>query len=253
VYVGAAADPSYWDHYWLDQADRVSYLTRIPDRSVILAKVREHLPKGSLVLEGGSGLAQQSRYLLELGFVPVALDYAASTIATVRRRIPEVRPVRGSVFGLPFRDRAFDGYLSLGVIEHYFDGFDRAAQEMARCLRPEGIPFLTFPHMSRLRRLKAVAGRYTAWPGSDTSPADFYQFALDDRRVRERFQSLGFSCVDAVRFLGATGLEHEVPVMRKVMNDTNRLSRKFRVLVDVTCRWFCSHCILLVLKKQSDS
>ena len=251
VYLGEVADQRYWDRYWLDQADRISYGMRIPDRNVILAKVREHLPKGSLVLEGGSGLAQQSWYLSKLGFDPVALDYAGTTLATVRRRIPEVRPVRGSVFDLPFQDRAFDGYLSLGVIEHYYDGFDRAAQEMVRCLRTEGLLFLTFPHMSRLRRLKALAGCYSPWPGSATSPADFYQFVLDDRRVRERYERLGFRCVEAVRFLGATGLENEVPGIRKVMNELNRFSKKFRILVDLTGRWFCSHCILLVLRKQS--
>jgi SAM-dependent methyltransferase len=157
------------------------------------------------------------------------------------------------VFDLPFRDRAFDGYLSLGVIEHYFDGFDRAAEEMARCLRSGGLLFLAFPHMSRLRRLKASSGRYAEWAGSETSPADFYQFALDDRRVRLRYHRLGFQCVEAVRLLGATGLEHEVPRMRAIMKDTNRLSRRVRSVVDLTCRWFCSHCILLVLRKQSEA
>jgi SAM-dependent methyltransferase len=251
VYTGGPADPPYWDRYWWNQGERIPYADRIPHRNPILNKVREHLPRGSVVLEGGSGLAHQSWYLSRLGFVSIALDYAGATLARVRQRIPEVRPVQGSVFELPFRDCVFDGYLSLGVIEHYFEGFDLAATEMARCLRPEGILFLTFPHMSRLRRLKAVAGWYTEWPRSDTSPTDFYQFALDEQRVCEHYQSLGFRYLEAVRFLGATGLENEIICVRKIIRKEGHLSRYFRILVDSSFRWLSSHCILIVLKKQS--
>jgi SAM-dependent methyltransferase len=157
------------------------------------------------------------------------------------------------VFEPPFRDRAFDDYLSLGVIEHYFDGFDRAAEEMARCLRPGGLLFLTFPHMSRLRRPNAAIGLYAAWPESDTPPADVYRFALDDWRVRERFQKPGFRCVEAARLLGAAGLEHEVPGVRKATNEINRVSMKFSGVIDITCRWFCSHFILIVLERPSEA
>ena len=79
---------------------------------------------------------------------------------------------------LPFEDNSFDGIWSLGIIEHFLDGYDAIAREMQRVLREGGYLFLTFPAMTKIRDWKALRGEYTPWEAVDQEPEGFYQFSL---------------------------------------------------------------------------
>ena len=47
-----------------------------------------------------------------------------------------------------------DAYWSLGVIEHFFNGYKEIAEEANRILKNKGFIFLTFPSMNILRKQK---------------------------------------------------------------------------------------------------
>jgi len=49
---------------------------------------------------------------------------------------------------LNFPDHYFDGYWSLGVIEHFYKGYDEIIHKIYRVLHPGGFLFLTVPEMS---------------------------------------------------------------------------------------------------------
>lgn len=254
VYVGEAAGADFWDRHWLGSAD-VRYSAEPPRRSLVVRETRRFLPAGRLVLEGGCGLAVNSWNLHRLGYHTLALDYAQRTLHHIARRVPEVRPLAGDVHRLPLSTASIDGYWSLGVVEHFYDGYSSIRDEMARVVRPGGYLFLTFPAMSWLRRAKARLGLYPRWRPERGETDRFYQFALAARLVTADFESHGFRLVRATGDLGVTGLCEELGGLGRLLNRAlsgrGRAARLTRAAVNAVVRPFAYHLRLLVLQRIS--
>lgn len=256
VYLSQRASPDFWDSQWSASARKHLY-DRLPRRSLVVNQTQRCVGRGELVLEGGCGLAQNAWHLHRSGYRTIALDNVPRTLSEVQRRVPQVRPVRGDVRALPLPDVSIDAYWSIGVIEHWYSGFDEAMSEMARVLKVGGHLFLTFPYMNRLRKLKARLGSYPLWePDRDQLDA-FYQFALDHRVVTRQFEGAGFQLVAKKPFLAVTGLEEEMPRRParwlQRTRGSRHLAKAFRTFVAIALRPWTSHCILLVLRKGQDS
>jgi SAM-dependent methyltransferase len=161
VYINTAADAAYWDSHWSqfcsggDVRNYVSVVNRH-----VLKCTRRHVAPGSRILEGGCGRGQNVYTLHANGYDVYGVDFAPETVSRINNAIPELKVSLGDVRHLPFEEGFFDAYWSLGVIEHFYDGYDEVSREMRRVLRKGGYLFLTAPSMSRLRRLKAALGRY---------------------------------------------------------------------------------------------
>lgn len=256
VYVGAAADADFWDRRWMD-GDRAAYGGSISPRGLVVRETRRFLAAGSLVLEGGCGLAVDSWRLHQLGYRTLALDYALRTLFYVGRRAPEVRPLAGDVTRLPLPDASVDGYWSLGVIEHFYRGYAGIQDEMRRVLRPGGYLFLTFPSMNRLRRTKARLGLYPEWRPSADELGRFYQFALPADDVARGFEAAGFERVRSVSFLGVTGLCEELGALGmrldRLLSGRSRPVRLLRAALDLVVRPLSHHSRLLVLRRETVS
>jgi SAM-dependent methyltransferase len=131
-------------------------------------------------------------------------DYAKQTVSTLHKYVPELKVILSDVRTLPFRDEYFIAYWSLGVIEHFQEGFESIALEMTRVLKNGGYLFLTFPYISPIRNLKARFGLYKPWDkGTDLN--NFYQFALDAHEVSTQFKGLGFKLVKCKPYDTKTG------------------------------------------------
>ena len=98
-----------------------------------------YLPPGSRVLEGGCGRANKVKALADAGFAAVGVDYAAESVELARQVYPGLDIQVGDVRMLPFPDGAFDGYWSIGVIEHFWAGYDDILREARRVLKPGGV------------------------------------------------------------------------------------------------------------------
>lgn len=252
VYLRESAVPEFWDARWDESPQRRLY-DHLPARSLVLRQTPRFVPRGGLVLEGGCGLAQNAWHLTRSGYRTVALDSVPRTLFEVGRKIPQVRPVRGDVRALPLPDASLDAYWSIGVIEHWYSGYQEARDEMARVLAPGGHLFLTFPYMSPVRRLRARRGSYPEWQGDAASLESFYQFALHDRQVTRRFEESGFELVARRPFLGVSGAEEELPPplarALRATRGTGLLARAVRTSLAFALRPWTSHCILLVLRR----
>ena len=73
-----------------------------------------------------------------------------------KAEVPDLNIETGDITNLVFGNSEFDGYWSLGVVEHLESGAGKAFDEMARVIKENGYLFITFPHMSKLRKIKAV-------------------------------------------------------------------------------------------------
>jgi len=232
------------------------YKPRVSPFNFVVNTTRKYLPTTSLILEGGAGLAQNSWYLYLAGYKTIALDFAPKTVEFLKQHRPEVCPVLGDVRNLSLENESVDGYWSLGVIEHFYDRYGAILSEMHRVIKKDGYLFLTFPHMSKLRQIKARKGLYETWQENGDLVGDFYQFALDDHRIIKDIEESGFKLVSKRSFDGVKGLKDETKIGRswlQALYDGKTLkTRLVKRLLDMLLRPWASHMALLVFNKQSN-
>lgn len=208
VYLRANASSEFWDEHWNEQ-DKPRLLLNPPKHRYICGLTKRYVPVGSAVLEGGCGLGDKVRALQANGYSAVGVDFAKETVSWLHQNLPQLNIVEGNVMDLDFEDDSFDGYWSLGVIEHFYDGYDPIIAEAHRVLRPGGVMFLTFPAMNGVRARKASAGLYAEWVESEERLSRFYQFALDPQRVSEVCKRHGMDLVERRGIGSFKGIEEE--------------------------------------------
>jgi len=253
IYIGHAATEEFWDSHWKTDDFRRA-VTATPN-SWVAKTTRRFLSKGSRVLEGGCGPANHVYALQNQGFEAVGVDFAPKTVSLLKDAAPELDIRLGDVRSLPFENQSFDGYWSLGVIEHFWGGYQQIAEEMHRVLRKEGFLFLTFPAMTDIRVWKAKRGKYSIWQDGAREPDGFYQFALSSEETIENFSELGFDLVHQEHEGSFKGLKDEItwlqPVFQPLQRSSSLLARVMKRGINETVppKWF-GHMSVLVLQKN---
>lgn len=249
VYYSREADASFWDEHW---SGRISEADITRFNWDVVRWTRRFLPEGSKVLDAGCGPAHTVWSLRKAGFDASGVDYALETVEAVKGVFPDLQVVHGDARSLPFEAGALDGIWSLGVIEHFPEGYGAIVKEMARVLRPGGFAFVTFPAMSPLRRIKAALGAYPSFNGDF---AGFYQFALDPASVTEEFGQSGLHAVATAPRGGLMGLKHEWraarPLLQRVFDSRSPAVRLVRGGLNRALAPFSFHTRLLVFQKPA--
>jgi SAM-dependent methyltransferase len=244
-----AADASFWDAQWgaLDLKAFMDHCESWP----FMPWTRRYLkPEDGPILEGGCGLGQAVRCMHLAGYQVTGVDYAANTVKSLREHYPELDIREADVRKLPFPDATFAGYWSLGVIEHFLEGYDAILAEMARVVRPGGYVFITVPFMSPLRRLKARLGCYTAL--RDAPPdSKFYQFLLDPGRLFTDLLRHGFVPVEKTAQDGIKGFKDEVPLFRAWLQRVYdwKTAVRLRPRLDRFFSCFAGHILLIIARR----
>lgn len=105
------------------------------------------------ILEAGCGLGGWVHYFRERGHDVIGVEYEASVVQRVKAYDSSFPIVQGDITNLDFPDNTFDAYISLGVIEHFEEGPQKALNEARRVLKPKGLAFITVPYLSFFRRI----------------------------------------------------------------------------------------------------
>lgn len=256
IYVQQAATSDYWDEHWhIDQSIR-DKLTSAKSTWVTEVNQRYLKPEDGLILEGGCGTAIHVAALVNNGYQCIGVDYASRTVQTINKTIPELIVQQGDVRNLQFEDSSFVGYWSLGVIEHFWEGYRQIAMEMERVIKPGGYLFLTFPYLSPLRRLKARLNLYPKW-NEKKAPPSFYQFALDHTGVIEDFRQQGFELLEHQPMLGFRAIKEELGILNPLLcklydyRGQSILIRGFKFALSQIATPLSGHMILLVFRKRN--
>lgn len=152
VYINSLATSQFWDDHW--QTNNFEKAVKNNHNPFIIKNTQRYLSTGSRILEGGCGRGDKVYSLQNHGFDAYGVDFAPEVIEKINNVVPELQVTLGDVRKLEFSSNFFDGYWSLGVIEHFFNGYEDIASEMNRVLRPGGILFLTAPGLSPIRKLR---------------------------------------------------------------------------------------------------
>lgn len=253
VYITESATPEFWDHHWEKQV-KETYFSPPAHRTTVWI-TKKYLPVGATILEGGCGMGDKVYALHKAGFKAKGIDYAQTTVEMIKQHWPHLDISLGDVRELPFPSESFDGYWSLGVIEHFIDGYNEIAKEIARVLRPGGYLFLTFPMMNPIRRMRAESGAYqTLEINDDSLSQNFYQYALDPDSVIEEFTSLGFTVVQRGGLSSFDCLAEETrwfkPVDALLHLLPFGLRTKLGVIADMALGRYFGHVALLVLRRN---
>ena len=257
IYLEENATSHFWDRLWSDSDLKKTVLSGQSDWFVSKVTKLFLKPGRSIrILEGGCGKGQYVYALRHVGYDAYGLDFAKETVKRIQDLFPELNIQYGDVRNIPFPDSHFHGYWSLGVIEHFYEGYDAIADEMQRVIKKRGYLFITFPCMSPIRRLKAKLHQYPAFDSEDFDQKRFYQFALPHKKVIESFRKRGFVPVFKKSLDGLGGLKRETHalMLKKALSwmekQNGMFARITRVALDIILAPFFGHSILIVLKKK---
>jgi SAM-dependent methyltransferase len=255
IFFKEKATADFWDKHWASIRSSGTDISAI--KSTWASRfVQEYIdPSEGVILEGGCGNAEHVSALVNNGYNVVGIDNAEKTVETLKEHFPYLDIRKADVRRIPFENGFFRAYLSLGVIEHFRDGYERVLDEMYRVMEEGGYLFLAVPYMSPLRRIKALLGCYCYWSG-DVIPESFYQFALDYRNVIRDVENKGFRLVKVSPFDMASGVELELSpgkagFINKLLKypGKNIFVRFFRKMIYLFLKHSANHTVMMVFRK----
>jgi ubiquinone/menaquinone biosynthesis C-methylase UbiE len=252
VYIGKTlANNEFWDQRW-QKSNIKDVFIHPPKHRFLVFMTKKYLPLHAKVLDGGCGMGGTVFALDLAGFEAYGIDFAQETVDLIQVNWPHLHISYGDVCSLPFADNFFDGYWSIGVIEHFYDGYEAILNEMSRVIKPGGYLFLDFPAMSLLRKRQAVKNQYPPFDEQAVNVGAFYQFALDPDEVRKTVEHRGFQFVKQYGRGALMGLKTEYKVFKPVARFLSNLPWgvwiKMNLLCDPILGNFSGHVCFLIFK-----
>ena len=117
----------------------------------IESEFRKYLPRDGNILEAGAGRGRWVIYLRRQGYDVTGIEIARAEIAAAKAFDPSVPIEYRDVLKTGFPEQSFDAVISLGVLEHFEDGPERALAEVRRILKPGGLFLVTVPTQNLVR------------------------------------------------------------------------------------------------------
>ncbi|MDD3607708.1 MAG: class I SAM-dependent methyltransferase [Candidatus Moranbacteria bacterium] len=255
VFQEARSDPDFWDKLWRSDDLKKEILKGKKDRFVSRI-TKKFIPpsRSNRIIEGGCGKGQFVYSLSLCGYDAYGVDYAKKTIEKINLTMPDLKISCQDVRKMNFPDNFFDGYWSLGVIEHFYEGYDKIVKEAKRVIKPGGYLFLTFPYMSPLRKIKAKLGLYPVFDKNKFQTDFFYQFALNHKNVTAHFARSGFTLIEKMPLDGIKGLKDEIvvfkPVLQKIYGRDKFVLKVISKMISLVFSNVSGHSMLIILKKR---
>jgi len=133
--------------FWSDRnflLSRAKFVV-IAEEIAALARALDRPPR---VLDAGVGRCRLQR-LFQLRYPGVEVEWHGLDLLDFRLRIridvPGIRRVRGRIERLPYAEESFDAVVCCWVLQH-LESPERAIDELARILRPQGLLLLAVPN-----------------------------------------------------------------------------------------------------------
>ena len=181
---------NFWDEHWQDNISKEyyrPYLKGYLGHGQVKNVFLKFLPRHGLILEAGCGTARYVIALRARGYNCLGIDYAVNTIERVKNYFPGLPVESGNICQLNFQNESVNAYISLGVMEHFREGPQKAIREASRILKKEGVMLISVPQVFNWRKMRAQ-------PEDAPLPenASFYQYAYSAQEFRSHLSCAGF-------------------------------------------------------------
>lgn len=225
-------DADFWTRAWLPSLGpgmHLPYIHGFMDEQ--LRALLDWLPRDGRIVEAGCGFGKYVAPLHSRGYDIQGIDSSRATVEAVARHVPGFPLSVGDVLCLDVPEGHFDAYVSLGVIEHTWEGPEAFLSEAARVTRPGGVAIFSVPWFNPLRQWRARHGAYDGPPPKHP----FYQYAFTTEELTGLLAAHGFVPRE-IRPLGAVkGLRDEVAPLRRLTAHP-RLGHRALALLDRVAR-----------------
>lgn len=193
-------------HTYLDLSQQQSYMwsNRQIDDEVALCDRRnlqdvflKFLPKGERIIEAGCGLCAWLIRLDSLGYTIEGIDFDPQVVSRVREYNPRLQVDGRDVTATGYDSGTFGAYISLGVVEHFEEGPQKALAEAHRILRPGGTMILTVPYNNLLRKLiyNPLRKIFVIMLRLKNKPIHFVEYRYNRLEILDYIQEAGFRIV----------------------------------------------------------
>jgi ubiquinone/menaquinone biosynthesis C-methylase UbiE len=145
----------YWDSLY-DQNDYYGSIFRKRMETALSWIEDIGLTEKSKILDAGCGAGRLVYELVQKGINSIGLDYSHGMLVKAKALTHPIKKnlsgfSQGSIENLPLKNSSIDVIISLGVLA-YIKSKDRAFQEFARVLKPEGTLVVSFINRARIVR-----------------------------------------------------------------------------------------------------
>ena len=160
----------------------------------------KHLPKDGRILESGCGLGRWVFYLQQKGFNLIGIDLARPAVAMAKAYDPSAPILLDDVLHSQFPDGTFDAAISLGVVEHFEEGPQRALAELRRVLKHNGLLLISVPVQNTLRRLftNRLKDLYRWYRRRQGMSFTFEEYRFSQKEFRTYLEAAGFEILEVV-------------------------------------------------------
>jgi SAM-dependent methyltransferase len=248
IYYSRKADAKFWDSLWESQISLEYYRkceNGIADE--YYPYFEKYLSRDDRILEAGCGTARYVVALRARGYQHInGIDWGKQTINKVKTIYPDLPIAFGDATKVDVGNDFYDGYISLGVVEHREEGPEPFLTEAYRILKPGGYAFFSVPYINPLRNIKRKLGYYHR---KNLTGLSFYQYAFNKTDFKNYLEKAGFHLVKIQGVAGIFGLKEELPLLALVLNGIPGGWRIESFLKKI--RWFdfFGHMVLFVCKK----
>jgi SAM-dependent methyltransferase len=223
----------FWDGHWeANISDKKKfyepYLKGYLGRGQLRRIFLKHLPKDGKILEGGCGMGQYVLALRARGFDCIGIDFADETVGSIQSRFPDLPVQKGNILDLDLDNESLSAYISLGIVEHFEQGPQKAISEAFRVLKKDGVFLVSVPHVFKWRRESAQPEETPLNPNSS-----FYQYAFHTKEFRRFLHQAGFSILEEYGMESHFAFRTKYAWFRKFLKWVPRL-RHLDLLLDPT-------------------
>jgi len=246
---------NYWDDLWQSTSIQDIYKrAKTGGLGEFEKPFMKYLPENGKILEAGCGTGKYVWALQARGFQIEGIDYAEETIRRIKEVDPELKVRVGDIYAIDCPDDYYFAYISIGVLEHNYDGQMAGLREAYRVLLKGGIALISVPYIN-WRRRKLWENSPEANDSEQSSGFRFYQDHLDVSVFSSELLNAGFQILELYPYGFIGGLERDWKLWRWLAQHNYlhwRIARLIRRFSQKAPRWIkydLSHMMMWVCRK----
>ena len=150
------------------------------------------------IIEAGCGLGAWCEWFQRRNHSVIGIEYDPHVVLKAKSAKPDIPVEAGNINNLRFADNTFDAYISLGVIEHFEQGPEKALAEAFRVLKPGGLGFFSTPLLTPFRRFVThpIRNLYFIKQKLSGEQSHFWEYRFSKKELRNYLEQAGFRVID---------------------------------------------------------